>query len=69
MSSYEKGYPRKMQRPALFRKTAIDFFNKLFYLKVDRLDDVLILINEQFLQKLEKIWAIEEEELLVKEGE
>lgn len=34
------------------QKAAKDFLNKLFYLKIERLDDVLILMNEHLLEKL-----------------
>jgi hypothetical protein len=42
---------------------------RLFYLKIERLDEVLTLMNEKVLEHLEGIWAANKEKMLEKEKE
>lgn len=50
-------------------KNAKMFLEKLFYLKVDRLDEVLSLMNEKLLQYLEGLWMRSKEKVLEREKE
>ena len=41
----------------------------MFYLKIDKLDEVLLLMNDVYVQRLEKVWAANKERMLIKENE
>jgi hypothetical protein len=42
---------------------------RLFYLKIEKLDNVLGLMNEKVLEHLENIWAKDKEKLMRREKE
>lgn len=48
-------------------KNAKQFLEKLFYLKIDRLDQVLCLMNEKVLEYLEGLWMKNKEKMLERE--
>ena len=48
-------------------KNSKQFLDHLFYLKIDKLDEVLTYLNEIHLERLEVLWAKNKEKMLIKQ--
>lgn len=51
------------------QKTAKEFLDQLFYLRVERLDEVLTLVNDDLLRMLEKLWAGNKDKVMRRDTE